>query len=394
MRLRPGLVGTYRKDAAIFRSGVQRMWVGVLLLSAIYLGFGGSIWFLRFEGEMMILAVTALFASIGAIGLNIVTGFAGQISLGHAFFLGIGAFTAALLGGVEESREVLDIASGQMVTKTILHGLGLDLIIWLPAAGLVAAFFGLIIAPVATRLRGLYLAFVTLGLVFVGEHVFREAKTITGGVGVGRPTAQASLFGFSFDEEGDVLGIFMDSRQRYYFLGLALLIVLGLTAKNMARSRIGRALAAVRDRDIAAEIMGIPLARYKTIAFVVSSFYAGVAGALLYSVIGQVQPESFNLLLSIEYIAMVLIGGVATISGSIMGAFFIVFLPRLVEEVAHLPLFGWISTSPSGGFMTVSQVEQILFGLFIIGFLILEPLGLYGIWIRIRNYWKAFPFSY
>jgi len=394
MRLRPGLVGTYQKDAAIFGSGVQRIAVGVLLLSALYLGFGGSIWFLRFEGEMMILAVTALFASIGAIGLNIVTGYAGQISLGHAFFLGIGAFTAALLGGVEETREVLDIASGTMVTRTILQGFGLDMIIWLPAAGLVAAFFGLIVAPVATRLRGLYLAFVTLGLVFVGEHVFREAKTITGGVGVGRPTAQATLFGFSFDEEGEVLGIFLDSRQRYYFLGLALLIVLGLTAKNMARSRIGRALAAVRDRDIAAEIMGIPLARYKTIAFVVSSFYAGVAGALLYNVIGQVQPESFNLLLSIEYIAMVLIGGIATISGSIMGAVFIVFLPRIVEEVAGLPLFGWISTSPSGGFMTVAQVEQILFGLFIIGFLIIEPLGLYGIWIRVRNYWKAFPFSY
>jgi branched-chain amino acid transport system permease protein len=141
-------------------------------------------------------------------------------------------------------------------------------------------------------------------------------------------------------------------------------------------------------------MMGINLARYKLIAFVVSSFYAGVAGGLLYSVIGRVDPGSFNLLLSIQYIAMILIGGIATISGSIMGAVFIVFLPQSVRWLASLPFFGFISKSASGGFITAPQVEQLLFGLLIVGFLILEPLGLYGIWIRVRNYWKAWPFSY
>jgi branched-chain amino acid transport system permease protein len=198
-------------------------------------------------------------------------------------------------------------------------------------------------------------------------------------------------------------------------------------------------MAAVRDRDIAAEIMGIPLARYKTIAFVVSSFYAGVAGALLYGVIGFLEPAKFGFGLSIEYIAMILIGGIATVSGSIMGALFIVFLPRGVEQLAGieglilpvvgglmillgLALFvagslGWrqrrfdlaaglvavggllllsllVSASAAGGVLTIEQFERILFGVFIIGFLIFEPLGLYGIWIRIRNYWKAWPFSY
>ncbi len=400
MRNRPGLVADYRSDAGVFRSNVQRFWFAVLLVVTILLGLGwtapvipGLVDF-GLEGELLLVAVTALFASIGSIGLNIVTGYAGQVSLGHAFFVGVGAFTAAVLGGVGETRQVLNLATGEFVEKTLLVGYELDMIIWLPAAGLVAALAGLIVAPIAFRLRGLYLAFVTLGLVFLGSHIFREAETWTGGVGIGRETAVPSLLGFRFDQDGSVLGIHLSSDQKLYFLGLALLIVLGVAAKNLARSRVGRALAAVRDRDIAAEMMGIPIARYKLIAFVISSFYAGVAGGLLFAVIGRLQPESFNLLLSIEYIAMVLIGGVATVSGSIMGALFIVFLPRIVNWMAGLWVFGFISDSATGGFVTAAQFETILFGLLIVVFLIFEPLGLYGIWIRIRNYWKAWPFSY
>src|SRR5690606_7720286 len=127
--------------------------------------------------------------------LNIVTGFAGQASLGHAFFIGLGAFTAALLGGVPQTRRVFDLATGEFVERTLLIGYELDMAIWLPAAGLVAALAGLLVAPIAFKLKGLYLAVVTLGLVFLGEHLFREADTITGGVGVGRETAVPSLFG-------------------------------------------------------------------------------------------------------------------------------------------------------------------------------------------------------
>lgn len=400
MRRRPGLIADYRADGAIFRSNVQRFWFAVLLVATVILGLGGTIPLLpglvdfSLHDELMLLATTALFASIGSIGLNIVTGFAGQVSLGHAFFLGIGAFSGAVLGGVAQSRQVVDLATGQSVERTVVVGFGLDMIIWLPLAGLIAAGVGLIVAPVAFRLRGLYLAFVTLGLVFLGEHIFREAETYTGGVGIGRETGVASLFGFRFDEEGEVFGLFLTKHQKLFFLGLALLLVLGVAARNLARSRVGRALAAVRDRDIAAEMMGIPLARYKMIAFVVSSFYAGVAGALLFAIIGRLQPESFNLLLSIKYIAMVLIGGVATVSGSIMGAVFITFLPSIVRWLAGFSVFGFISDSAAGGFVTAAQFEQVLFGLLIVGFLIFEPLGLYGIWIRIRNYWKAWPFSY
>jgi branched-chain amino acid transport system permease protein len=406
MRLRPGLITDYGADAGIFRSVTQRAWFALLLAVAVYLGAGGRLGSIGFIGngglssDVLVLAVTALFASIGALGLNVVTGMAGQISLGHAFFLGLGAFSAAVLGGVEQTRQVLDPVTGTAVTQTALYGFHLDMAVWLPAAGLVAALAGFIVAPVATRLRGMYLAFVTLGLVFLGEHVFREAKSITGGAGVGRPTAEVSLFGFRFDEPGRVLGIWFTKEQKLFFLGLILLLVMGLAAKNLFRSRVGRALAAIRDRDVAAEMMGIPLTRYKTVAFTVSSFYAGVAGALLWAVTTRIMPETFGFLLSIKYIAIILIGGVATVSGSIMGAFFITFLPKVVEWLASIHitgtvrLFPFISESASGGMLSVFQFEQILFGLFIIGFLIFEPMGLYGIWIRVRNYWKAWPFSY
>lgn len=396
MRNRPMLIGDYRSDAAVFRSGVQRFWVGLLLVAGFFLAFGGTLGPIALKGDWLVLCTTAVFASIGAIGLNIVTGMAGQVSLGHAFFLGLGAFTAAVLGGVEGTAPALDPETGEMVQQVVMAGYQLDMVFWLPAAGLVAALAGLIVAPVATRLRGLYLAFVTLGLVFLGDHLFREAEFFTGGAFVGRSTAEMSLFGFRFDQPGDVFGVYLERNQKLLLLGLVLLLVLGLAAKNLFRSKAGRAMAAIRDRDIAAEIMGIGLARYKTIAFVISSFYAGVAGGLLYSIVGRLQPENFGFPLSIDYIAMILIGGVATVSGAIMGAFFLkFFLPKFVEWLAGLPLVDLvISGEPGRGLFDIYQLERILFGLLIVVFLIFEPLGLYGIWIRIRNYWKAWPFSY
>jgi len=396
MRNRPALIGDYRSDAVVFRSGVQKSWLAVLVVSSVFLAFGGSAGPFSLKGEWLALAVTAVFASIGAIGLNIITGMAGQISLGHAFFLGLGAFTAAVLGGVEGTAPALDPVTGELIEKVVLAGYELDMMIWLPAAGLVAALAGLIVSPVATRLRGLYLAFVTLGLVFLGDHIFREAEFFTGGAFVGRSTAKMSMFGFRFDEAGSVFGVYLEKNQKLLLLGLALLLVMGLAAKNLFRSKVGRAMAAIRDRDIAAEIMGIGLARYKTIAFVTSSFYAGVAGALIYSMVGRVQPETFGFPLSIDYIAMILIGGVATVSGAIMGAFFLkLVLPKFVAWLAGLPLVDLVISQEVGrGIFDVFQFERILFGLLIVGFLIFEPLGLYGIWIRARNYWKAWPFSY
>ena len=389
MRRPPGLFTRYDKDAAILRNNVQRLWVGIAVVAAVLLPFylntlsDGRSW--------LILFATAFVASIGAIGLNIVTGYAGQVSLGHAFFIGVGAYAGAALS----NPQVLDAEGGVR-----LIGFNLDLIIWLPAAGLIAAAMGILVAPVALRLRGLYLALVTLGLVFVGEHVFRNWTQLTGGIGTGREPARLSVFGYRFDLDSTVLGISLTREQQVYFFMFVVMVVMALLAKNLVRSRVGRAFSAVRDRDIAAEIMGVDLTRYKVMAFAISSFYAGVAGGLLFSITGFVEPTSFSLLLSIAYIAMVVIGGAATISGSIMGAFFITLLPKLID-ITRLSalidtLVGWLPFVAGGAepALAVSQIERILFGVLIIMFLIFEPLGLYGIWIRIRNYWKAFPFSY
>ncbi len=370
MRGRPGLITSYGKDISVFRTGTQRFWLVVLLAVAVWL----PLWM---SNDWLIPSAVALFAAIGAIGLNLVTGYAGQVSLGHAFFLGVGAYTASALSTVEGPG-----------TRGLL-AYGLDMLIWLPVAGLVAAVLGVIVAPVALRLKGLYLAFVTLGLVFLGEHAFRSWRELTGGAGIGRRAAELSLLGFRFDEDGEVFGVFLTDTQKIYFLGLILLVVLAVVAKNIARSRIGRAFSAIRDRDIAAEIMGIDLTRYKVIAFGISSFYAGIAGALLFTVTGFMEPTRFNLQLSIFYVAMVLIGGVATISGSIMGALFVTLLPNIIDFSSE-----YLPYDPATGPLNTGQLEAILFGLLIVVFLIFEPLGLYGLWIRIRNYWKAWPFSY
>jgi branched-chain amino acid transport system permease protein len=231
------------------------------------------------------------------------------------------------------------------------------------------------------------LAIVTIALVFIGQHVLNEWSSLTGGLGVGRPAARLELFGYELAVT-DALGT---RDQKLFWLMLILLLVFALPARNLARSKVGRAFTAMRDRDVAAGVIGVNLPRYKTIAFAISSFYAGCAGALLYTLTGFVEPSSFSLLLSVQYIAMVLIGGAGTISGAIAGAFFITLLPRLTRELQEWVPF--ISTQPDE-MPNVFQVETILYGVLIIVFLIFEPRGLFGIWVRARNYWKAWPFSY
>jgi branched-chain amino acid transport system permease protein len=209
----------------------------------------------------------------------------------------------------------------------------------------------------------------------------------------------------------------MSGHAKTYFFLLVAVILFALVAKNLMRTRVGRAWASIRDRDIAAEVMGVAEARGKTQAFAISSFYAGVAGALLGSVFGRLIPETWNLLLSIEFIAIILIGGAGTITGTLLGTVFVVALPRVVEDftvwlanqaesggafswLADVFIatgsddFGVISTGAAGPGLSIFQLNIVIFGLLIIVFLIAEPLGLYGIWIRVRNYWKGWPFTY
>jgi branched-chain amino acid transport system permease protein len=412
MRGRPHLFVSYSSEEALLPTWTQRiaMFVFLGIVALIPFGVIPGLGFLADDDWMKILSRIAILG-IGALGLHLLTGLAGQVSLGHAFFVAIGAYTAAVLGGeVGEAH----------------WGLGLPMWIWLPAAGFAAALVGALIAPTAVRVRGIYLAIVTLGLVFIGEWLFRNLVSITGGSQSGRkfPSIELRLWNeaeplLDFGSDGSWFGVHLTGDAKTYLFLAAALFIFVVVAKNMQRTRVGRAFMSIRDRDIAAEVMGVPEARYKAIAFASSSFFAGIAGALFAAFIGRLVPEGFGLFLSIQFVAMLLIGGVGTVTGTLLGTAFVVTLPRLVQDFTGLLSrtaetgsgvfagaanfvmstnpddFGFVSTSPGASpGLNLSQLNLVLYGLLLIAFLIFEPLGLYGIWVRIRNYWKAWPFTY
>jgi branched-chain amino acid transport system permease protein len=372
LRGRPELYTEYAADQAMLNTPAKRWFTYLLLAVAALLPF-------LLGRDLTGLLTTVFIYAIGGLGLNIVTGYAGQVSLGHAFFIGLGAFTAAWAGNEPTAA---------------LRGLGLEMWLWLPLAGLVPAFVGFVVAPLATRVRGLYLAILTLGLVFIGEHIWREASTFTGGGGIGRRAAAPVVGGIDLSRSQTFFGFEFERGNLFYLLCLGLLVLFAILTRNLARSKVGRSFAAVRDRDIAAEVMGVPLTRTKVLAFTISSFYAGICGGLLAASIGQIEGMNFGLLMSVDFLAVILIGGVATVSGSIAGAAFVVLLPRLVQTYAHYVPFISAGRGDRQALLTVFQLEIMLFGGLIIAFLVLEPRGLYGLWLRVRNYFKAWPFSY
>jgi branched-chain amino acid transport system permease protein len=290
----------------------------------------------------------------------------------------------------------------------------------------VAALVGIIVSPAAVRVRGLYLGIVTLGLVFVGQHLGRMFDFVAGPAGLGRrwPSFDIKVWKESeplvdMSNAGHWLWFDVTKNAKVYLFLLALTVLLAVIGENLIRTRTGRALQAIRDRDVAAEIMGVPEARYKLIAFAISSFYAGVAGALLATLSIQASPENWNLLLSVEIIAIVLIGGAGTTMGALLGAVFVILTPNFVEEITRWlaqqegsgGVVGFaadlvLTTGPRDGGavatgttspgwpLSVFDWNQVLYGFLIVVFLLFEPLGLYGLWIRIRNYWKGWPFTY
>lgn len=441
MRGRPHLFVSYEAEQSLFPTWTQRILLAMFALLLLLATMGTSLeagdwsWspmgFLADSDWQKILSRSAIFA-IGALGINILTGLAGQISVGHSFFVGIGAYTATVLGSAPGSEGIFGPR----------WGMGLPIWIWLPAAGIVAALVGVLVAPTAVRVRGLYLGFVTLGLVFIGQWAFRNFSSITGGSQTGRkwpgfevrlwreesPLLDMTADGpawFWLDWLDWLLGPWinladeMSEEAKVWLFVAALAAVFVLTAKNLQRTRIGRSFMALRDRDIAAEVMGVPDARTKLIAFAISSFYAGVAGGLFGAFVGRLIPEGFDLFMSVQFLAIILIGGAGTVAGTLMGTAFVVMLPRLVQDFSEwlngvaesgsgilAAVSDWaISTgqddgglvSVQSGFtpgLSVDQLNLVIYGLLIVLFLIFEPLGLYGIWIRIRNYWKGWPFTY
>ncbi|GAA1096664.1 branched-chain amino acid ABC transporter permease [Kitasatospora arboriphila] len=317
----------------------------------------------------------AMAAVLGAIGLGLLTGTAGQLSLGHSFFLAVGAYGYVWFSGG---------ASGSGPSR--LTGLGLPPLLALVLAIALAGAAGAVFSPIAGRLRGMYLGVATLALVFLGQHVMLNSRSVTGGFN-GRPVEPMALFGFSFSDASPrglaVLGVPFGGLERLWYLGLAL-VALGLfTARNLQQGRPGRALAALRDSGTAAAVMGVPVARYRCAAFTVSCLYAGAGGALTALAFKRVVPDHFGLALSIDFLAMIVIGGLGSVGGAAAAAVLVSLLPQVLTVYAdRLPLIAPAGSDAFGA--TPGEAARYLYGAAVVLILTLAPDGLAGLARRYR----------
>lgn len=309
------------------------------------LGWTALLGFLSFLALLPVLApgyflYTASLISahvVIAVGLNLLVGYTGQISLGHAGFVAIGAYTAGILAA----------------------RLGLPWPVAMAGAGIVAAGFGFLVGVPALRLTGPYLTIATLGFGIAVNTVLANWEALSGG--------RAGLF----LPKLSVAGVRLLDQQIYYlFAGLTLLLI--WVAANLVRSHIGRAFVAVRDSDIAAEVMGVNLTVYKTLAFAVSAFYAGIGGAMVGYLLGFLEPQMFTLFESIYYFSMIVVGGLGTIPGAVLGAALLTILP---QQLAGL-----------------KQYLPLVYGAIVIFVMAVDPLGLYGRWLKIKLWFKTWPF--
>jgi branched-chain amino acid transport system permease protein len=338
----------YETDERIFQTLFVKVWLFILLAGCVLFPFVASAYMISIMTEVGI-------AVIACHGLNILTGFTGQISLGHAAFMGVGAYTASIL-----------------ISKA-----GVPFIFALPAAGAMAALVGMVFGIPSLRLRGLYLAIATIAAQFIIEFVIRRWDRLTGGV-EGMYVDPATLGPLHFNHP-----------LHLYYLTFVLTVAVTLAAKNIVRARSGRAFVAIRDRYLAAEVIGVNLFKYRLLSFAVSSFFAGIAGALMAQYLEVITHESFSIHQSIDYLAMCIIGGLGHILGGIFGVAFWFILARILE---------WVTTTLNSAFPDhitwFVSIREIVFGVTIIWFLIFEPDGLAARWRTIRAYWKLWPFSY
>ncbi len=342
---------SYEEELAIFETDFGRvcLLIGLLLLFVV-------IPFITSPYNLYILNSIGIYA-IAAIGLNLLIGYTGQISLGHGAFFGVGAYTAAILA-----------------TKT-----GFPIWLSVPAAGIVTAAVGIIFGLPSARLKHLYLLIATLAGQFILEYVFAQWESLTGGA------EGISIIGATF------LKIDLGNDRTFYFLIFICFAIMTWIAVNLVRTRYGRAFIAIRDNDQAAEGMGIPIFRYKLLSFAISSFYAGFAGGLYAYYMMSITPEPFNLWLSIVFIAMIIIGGLGNVPGSVFGAIFIVVLEELLSHgTQYLMNVG----ASAGAAITIAPLREFVFGLAIVLFVIFEPKGLAEVWRIIRSSFRLWPFSY
>lgn len=359
--LLPAITSRYEIEQRVFRTPALRYGMTLVVIAIIVIAVNsGGFW----------LSVTNLAGiyALGAMSLNLMSGDAGQVSLGQSFFVGLGAYTGAFLSQ---------------------HGWPLPAA--LAGAGVLAAASSCLIGPFVLRLRGLYFALGTVVLIFLAQYLFENFTSITGGPeGLSVPAPQVG--GFSFATGSTVAGIALSSMQKWFlFLVIPLVLIVGIALKNLQRSRIGRAAHAIRDHDMAADVIGINLTATKVQLFALSSGIAGISGALLGAFARYISPTTFGLDLSIQFLAMIIIGGLGSVTGGILGAAFITFLPQVIEKFAGSIPFVVTNPATTSG-LNSATLSSLLYGLLIVVFLVAQPEGLVGWASRIRAYFATWPF--
>jgi branched-chain amino acid transport system permease protein len=328
------------------------------------------------EAFWMQTGLFAMSAAIAAIGLTLLVGTTGQLSLAAAFFVGIGAYGYCYFAGESGGTGTPSSAPG---------GLGLPPLLAAILAVLLAGLAGLAFSPIAARLKGIYLGLASIGLVFIGQHIMQNASGITGGFN-GRDAKPFSLFGFEFSNNSpdnfNVFGVPYGQLERLWYLGLVLVLLSMWYARNLLGNRPGRALEGLRDSEVAAAVMGVNVPVYRGAAFMVSSMYAGLAGVMLALAFGRVVPESFNFLYSLDFLVMIVLGGLGSVGGAVVGAVIVTVLPQVLLHYAEsLPLVA----APGGSGLQPNDAARFIYGAAVVGVLILASGGLAGIARRFRG---------
>jgi branched-chain amino acid transport system permease protein len=331
----------YNQDIRLAKHGGHVFWyslLGLVLLAAPWM-----------MGEYWLAQLTfVLIYSIVGLGLMLLAGFTGLFSLGHAAFLGVGAYTQAVLTGMGWPFPLALIC----------------------AAGLSAAV-GVIVGLPALRVKGIYLGIATLSFGFIVEEVFARWEKVTGG-NAGIHIKAPDMFGWK-----------LSGGNEFYYLCLVITVVATLAILNLLRSSTGRAFVAIRDSEISAQSMGIHLARYKTLSFALSAALAGVGGALYAHKLQFISPEQFNIIQSIDLLLMVVIGGLGSVHGAFLGAIFLITMPQLIASGKDV--LPDVIAQAAG-------LQGLVYGLVLIAFVLFEPMGLYGRWLKVRTYFQLFPF--
>ena len=332
---------SYAQDLRLAKHGGHVFWYGLLGVALLAAPL--------FVAEYWLAQLTfALIYAIVGLGLMLLAGFTGQFSLGHAAFLGVGAYTQA-----------------------VLTGMGWPFMLSLACAAGLSAAVGVVVGLPALRVKGIYLGMATLSFGFIVEEVFARWESVTGG-NAGKHLVPPEIWGFKFE-----------STESFYFLCLVIAVVCTLAILNLLRSPTGRAFVAIRDSVISAQSMGIHLAHYKTLSFSLSAAFAGTGGALYAHKLQFISPDQFSILQSIDLLLMIVIGGLGSVHGAFLGAIFIISMPQVISlSKDWLP--DAIGQAPG--------LQAVVYGVVLVAFVLFEPMGLYGRWLKMRTWLQMFPF--